>query len=101
VKEARTVLLGGVASSFQDQPPHPIFIVQGQGSRVIDLDGNDYSDFHNGFGVMLTGHAHPEVAKVISQAASRGTHFAAPNECAVRVAGELSRRFQLPKGRVG
>jgi glutamate-1-semialdehyde 2,1-aminomutase len=99
IEEARQVLPGGVASSFQMQSPHPIFIVEGQGSRVVDLDGNDYSDFHNGFGVMVVGHAHPKIAAAIGDVAERGTHFAAPNQSAVRVARELSRRFGLPKVR--
>lgn len=99
VEQAKQVLPGGVASSFQEHSPHPIYIVEGQGSKVLDLDGNEYSDFHNGFGVMVVGHAHPAVAAAITGAATKGTHFAAPNASAVRVAGELSRRFRLPKVR--
>jgi glutamate-1-semialdehyde 2,1-aminomutase len=99
VAEARRVLPAGVASSFQDQAPHPIYIVEGSGSKVVDLDGNEYSDFHNGFGVMVVGHAHPTIAAAIAETAPRGTHFAAPNASAVRVAQELSRRFRLPKVR--
>ncbi len=99
VVDASRVLPAGVASSFQEQSPHPIYIVEGHGSRIKDLDGNEYSDFHNGFGVMVVGHAHPVIARAISDTASRGTHFAAPNQSAVRVAEELSRRFRLPKVR--
>ena len=99
IEEARQVLPGGVASSFQVHAPHPIFIVDGHGSQVTDLDGNEYSDFHNGFGVMVVGHAHPKIAEAIAEVAKKGTHFAAPNQSAVRVARELSRRFRLPKVR--
>lgn len=99
VEEAKEVLPAGVASSFQDVPPHPVFITGGKGSRVWDLDGNEYSDYHNGFGVMVMGHAHPVIAGAIAEVAGRGTHFAAPNESAVRVARELVKRFRLPKVR--
>jgi len=99
VEEARHVLPGGVPSSFQDQDPHPVYIVEGQGSRVVDLDGNEYTDFHNGFGVMVVGHANPKIVEAITTTASKGTHFAAPNQAAVRVADELARRFRLPKVR--
>jgi glutamate-1-semialdehyde 2,1-aminomutase len=99
VEEAKQVLPAGVASSFQDQLPHPVYIVEGSGSQVVDLDGNNYTDFHNGFGVMVVGHAHPAIAAAIAEIAPKGTHFAAPNESSVRVARELSRRFQLPKVR--
>ncbi|HVD71617.1 MAG TPA: hypothetical protein VNG34_12260, partial [Actinomycetota bacterium] len=37
---------GGVASSWQDSPPHAIFADHGQGSRLWDIDGNEYIDFH-------------------------------------------------------
>lgn len=99
VEEAKQVLPAGVASSFQANRPHPIFITGGSGSRIWDLDGNEYSDYHNGFGVMVMGHAHPVIAAAIAEVAGRGTHFAAPNESTVRVARELVRRFHLPKVR--
>ncbi|HIE21276.1 MAG TPA: aspartate aminotransferase family protein [Acidimicrobiia bacterium] len=99
VEDARRVMPGGVASSFQAQPPHPVYITEGHGSRVTDLDGNHYTDFHNGFGVMVIGHAHPEIAKSIAWVAEHGTHFAAPNQAAVLVARELTKRFRLPKVR--
>ncbi|MFV2000410.1 MAG: aspartate aminotransferase family protein, partial [Acidimicrobiia bacterium] len=99
VEDAKRVLPAGVASSFQEQLPHPVYVVEGKGSRVTDLDGNEYSDFHNGFGVMVIGHAHPVIASAIADAAHHGTHFAAPNQAAVRVANELVRRFKLPKVR--
>ncbi len=99
LEEAKQVLPGGVPSSFQIHSPHPIFIVEGHGSEVVDLDGNRYSDFHNGFGVMVVGHSHPKVAAAIANVARKGTHFAAPTTGAVRVARELSRRFRLPKVR--
>ncbi len=98
-RRAKLVMPGGVPSSFQAQPPHPIYVTGGRGSTVSDVDGNEYIDFHNGFGVMVVGHAHPAVAAAISTTAAKGTHFAAPNETSVRVAEELSRRFRLPKVR--
>lgn len=98
-ERARRVMPAGVPSSFQDQDPHPIYVAGGKGSHVTDVDGNEYIDFHNGFGVMAVGHAHPAVAAAIASVAERGTHFAAPNETAVRVAEELVRRFRLPKVR--
>lgn len=97
--EARQVMPAGVPSSFQDQPPHPIYVSHGKGSQVWDVDGNQYTDFHNGFGVMVMGHANPIIAEAIASAAGQGTHFAAPGERAIRVARELSRRFRLPKVR--
>ena len=42
---------GGVPSSFQENDPWPVYIERGEGSSVWDVDGNEYADFHNGFGV--------------------------------------------------
>jgi glutamate-1-semialdehyde 2,1-aminomutase len=97
--EAKKFVSKGVPSSFQDAPPQPIFIQRGQGSRVWDVDGNEYVDFHNGFGVMVVGHAHPLIVEAISERARLGTHFAQPGEDVVVVARELSRRFKQPQWR--
>src|SRR6266542_5863283 len=48
-RAVRTMPLG-VASSFQAGDPYPIYLARGRGSRVWDLDGNEYVDYHNGFG---------------------------------------------------
>src|SRR6267142_3170322 len=97
--EAREVMPRGVPSSFQDASPQPIFVDRGKGSRVWDVDGNEYVDFHNGFGVMVVGHAHPLIVKAISERAALGTHFAQPVADDAVVAEELSRRFKQPQWR--
>ncbi len=56
-------------------------------------------DFHNGFGSMVQGHAHPAIGKAVRERYELGTHFAAPTEDAVVVGEELARRFRLPKWR--
>src|ERR1017187_7936494 len=58
---ARRSVSGGVASSYQLRDPGPIYLVDGEGPRVRDVDGNEYWDFHNGFGSMVQGHAHPTI----------------------------------------
>jgi len=96
---AREVLPRGVPSSFQDAAPQPVFADHGKGSRVWDVDGNEYVDFHNGFGVMVVGHAHPKIVEAVSKQIARGSHFAQPVEDGVDVARELSRRFKQPQWR--
>jgi glutamate-1-semialdehyde 2,1-aminomutase len=97
--EAREVLPRGVPSSFQDAAPQPIFVEHGKGSRVWDVDGNEYVDFHNGFGVMVVGHAHPKIVEAVSRQIERGSHFAQPVGDDIVVARELARRFHQPKWR--
>lgn len=89
----------GVTSSFQAGDPYPIYMAGGSGSKVTDVDGNSYVDYHSGFGAMVVGHAHPKVRAAIERAAAHGTHFAATTETAVRVAEEIKRRFSIEKVR--
>jgi glutamate-1-semialdehyde 2,1-aminomutase len=98
-QQAREYISKGVPSSFQDAPPQPLFVDHGKGSKVWDVDGNEYVDFHNGFGVMVVGHAHPLVVKAVSERAARGTHFAQPVEEDIAVAKDLARRFKQPQWR--
>jgi glutamate-1-semialdehyde 2,1-aminomutase len=93
------VMPNGVPSSFQENDPWPTYIERGQGSRVWDVDGNEYTDFHNGFGVMCIGHANPTVGAAVKARIDAGTHFAAPTDGSIVVAEELARRFGLPQWR--
>ncbi len=97
--EARQVMPRGVPSSFQDASPQPVFMEKGKGSRVWDVDGNEYVDFHNGFGVMVVGHAHPKIVEAVGRQIALGSHFAQPVENSIIVARELVRRFHQPKWR--
>jgi glutamate-1-semialdehyde 2,1-aminomutase len=98
-ERARRSLANGVASSYQVRDPWPIYVSRGRGSRVWDVDGRELVDFHNGFGSMVQGHAHPAVVAAVQERVALGTHFAAPSEDAVVVAEELARRWDLPRWR--
>jgi glutamate-1-semialdehyde 2,1-aminomutase len=98
-RRAHEVLSGGVASSYQLRDPWPVYLERGVGPKVWDVDGNEMYDFHNGFGSMVQGHAHPAIGRAVKERYDLGTHFAAPTEDAVVVAEELSRRFRLPRWR--
>jgi glutamate-1-semialdehyde 2,1-aminomutase len=98
---ARRALPGGVASSWQATDPHPIYLADAKGSKVTDVDGNEYVDFHNGYGAVAVGHAHPRIVEAVSDRVRRGTHFAQPTEESVAVAEHLQKRFGLPLWRFG
>ena len=65
---ADDVLSGGVASSYQLRDPWPIYLERGDGPEVWDVDGNEMWDFHNGFGSMVQGHAHPAIGAAVQRA---------------------------------
>ena len=98
-ERSRKVMPMGVASSYQARSPHPIFLERGSGSKVWDVDGSEYRDFHNGFGSMVQGHGHPAITRAVAERMPLGTHFAAMTEDSVVVAEELARRWGLPKWR--
>ena len=98
-RRARESLSGGVASSYQAREPWPIYLETGDGPVVYDVDGNRMWDFHNGFGSMVQGHAHPAIVSAVSERVALGTHFAATTEDGVVVAEELKRRWGLERWR--
>ena len=94
--QARQVMAGGVTSSWQISRPQPVWLSHGSGSKLYDVDGNEYVDLHGGYGVSLAGHAHPAIVAAVRHQVARGTHFAQPTADALAVATELARRFGLP-----
>ena len=100
-EEAKSHLPGGVSSSWQMWPPHPIYVDRGLGPHVWDIDQNEYVDYHNGYGVMVMGHAHPKIVEAVQRRVALGTHFAQPTEDALVVAENLAERTGLPYWRFG
>jgi glutamate-1-semialdehyde 2,1-aminomutase len=98
-ERAKGVMPAGVPSQFQRNDPWPVYLARGEGSHVWDVDGNEYLDFHNGFGVMCVGHANPVIAAAVKAQMDDGTHFAAPTTGSIVVAEELRRRWGLPHWR--
>ena len=89
-------LAGGVTSSWQITVPQAVWLSHGKGSKIYDVDGNEYVDLHGGYGAALAGHAHPALVEAVRGQVGLGTHFAQPTRSAVAVGEELSRRFGLP-----
>ncbi len=96
IADAARSLAGGATSNWQIAQPQAVWMSHGQGSRVWDVDGNEYVDMHGGYGAAIAGHGHPAIVEAVSRQVARGTHFAQPTEDAIWVAEELRRRFGLP-----
>lgn len=96
IERSAPVLPGGATSNWQIADPQAVWMSHGVGSKVFDVDGTEYADFHGGYGVSLAGHAHPAIVAAVTDRVSRGTHFAQPTEDAIVVAEELRRRWGLP-----
>ncbi len=88
-EQAQRVIPGGVNSpvrSFRAVEGTPPFLTRGQGSRVWDVDGNEYIDYLGSWGPLALGHAHPVVVEAVQRAAADGTSFGAPIEQEVELA---------------
>jgi len=86
---AQRVIPGGVnspARAFGAVGGGPLFIAEGQGAHIKDVDGNTYIDYVCSWGPLILGHAHPDVNKAIQNACARGTSFGAPTQIEVDMA---------------
>jgi glutamate-1-semialdehyde 2,1-aminomutase len=92
--DACRVIPGGVNSpvrAFRSVDGEPLFIKKALGSRLWDADGNEYIDYVGSWGPAIAGHAHPEVVKVISEAAANGISFGAPTSLETDLARAVMR----------
>jgi glutamate-1-semialdehyde 2,1-aminomutase len=83
-------IAGGVNSGIRKlEQPVPLYFDRGEGSRVWDVDGNEYVDFQIGQGALLYGHAPRGLADAVAAQARLGTHWAAQSELEIEVAERL------------
>ena len=80
---------GGVNSpvrAFKSVRSTPLFIREGKGSHITDVDGNDYIDYIGSWGPLILGHCHPEVMAAVEEALHQGASFGTPTEGEVHLA---------------
>jgi glutamate-1-semialdehyde 2,1-aminomutase len=88
-QEALECIPGGVNSpvrAFKSVDNDPVFIEKALGSKVYDIDGNDFIDYVASWGPMILGHARPEVIQAVQKMAVSGTSFGAPTLLETRMA---------------
>jgi glutamate-1-semialdehyde 2,1-aminomutase len=88
-QRAQELMPGGVSSpvrAFRAVGGDPPIIAFGDGARILDVDGNAYIDYVCAYGPLILGHAHPDVAAVISAGAARGTAYGATTELEIELA---------------
>jgi glutamate-1-semialdehyde 2,1-aminomutase len=91
--EAQRLIPGGVNSpvrAFRAVGGDPLFIARGAGSRLWDVDGNEYIDCVASWGPLILGHARHEVVDAACEAARMGTTFGAPTEAEVKLARAIT-----------
>jgi glutamate-1-semialdehyde 2,1-aminomutase len=88
-EEARHLIPGGVNSpvrAFRAVGSTPIFIKRGEGSRIYDVDGNEFIEYIGSWGPHLFGHNPPFIKEALLKAIEDGTSFGAPTELEVKMA---------------
>jgi len=90
---ASKLIPGGVGSAIQYTAPYPLYLADSKGSRVWDLDGNEYIDYLLCYAAMVAGHANPFIVEAIKAQAEHGTLFGMPTTLAADLAEEIIRRY--------
>ncbi len=88
---AKQVLAGGVSSEFRKYSfPHALFYKEGKGSRLTDMDGNEYLDFTLSQGPLILGHSHPAVLRSVNEYSQAGQLFAGQHIQEIELAEKLN-----------
>jgi glutamate-1-semialdehyde 2,1-aminomutase len=99
LERARRYLPGGVCSNFRLMDPHPIYVRWARGSRLADVDGNEYVDWAMAQSTLMAGHAHPAVLAAVRQQADNGTMTCIPFARTAEVAKVVCEMFRLEQVR--
>jgi glutamate-1-semialdehyde 2,1-aminomutase len=79
--KSQNYLAGGVGAQVRSLvDPHPVFMDHGRGSRVYDVDGNEYVDFLLGYGPLILGHSPEPVVSAVTEQLNKGSTFGTPHE---------------------
>ncbi len=95
-RRALGMIPGGVNSpvrAFKAIGISPTFIERAKGSKIWDVDGNEYVDYVGSWGPMILGHAHPRIMAALKRIATKGTSFGAPTSLEVELAIKVKKAF--------
>lgn len=95
-RQAAELMPGGVNSpvrAFKSVGKHPVFIDRAEGSKLVDVDGNEYIDYVCSWGPNILGHSHPAVLEAVKRALNKGLTFGACHEGEIKLARLIQRHF--------
>jgi glutamate-1-semialdehyde 2,1-aminomutase len=88
-QKAKPLMPGGVNSpvrAFKSVKMDPVYMESGKGSKIYDIDGNEYIDYVLSWGPLILGHADEKVVEALKSATEKGTSFGAPSELETKLA---------------
>ncbi|MCX7794499.1 MAG: glutamate-1-semialdehyde 2,1-aminomutase [Thermodesulfovibrionales bacterium] len=95
-KKAVEHIPGGVNSpvrAFRAVGGNPLFIAKAKGSKIYDVDGNEFIDYVLSWGPMILGHSHPEVVRALKKAIEKGTSYGAPTPLEIELAQLIKKAY--------
>jgi len=92
-QQSSKLMPGGVTGSIRYFEPYPIFMKKAKGSKIYDVDGNEYVDYGLCLGPLILGHGHPAVVEAIKKQLSEDgtTIYGTPHELEIKMANEIKR----------
>ncbi|MDW7732848.1 MAG: glutamate-1-semialdehyde 2,1-aminomutase [Methanolobus sp.] len=89
-QKARTLLPGGVSSPVRAIKPYPFYTQSASGSKITDIDGNEYIDYCLAYGPNILGHANPKIKEAIISQLDKGWLYGTPTELEVNLADRIA-----------
>jgi len=87
----------GVNSNYRLLDPYPLYVRRAKGTRVWDVDGNEYIDFNMAFGALVAGHSHPVLTKAMRERIASGTIYGFESDETAALAAHMCKRFHVDK----
>lgn len=85
-EKAKKLIPGGVNSPVRAFEPYPFFTERAEGSRIVDVDGNEYTDYCMAYGALILGHASPLIMEAVQNQLKKGSLYGTPTEQEVELA---------------
>jgi len=92
-ERAKTDVPFGVHSTYRYADPYPLYFARAKRTKLWDVDGNEFTDYNMGFGVLVSGHSHPAIAAALTSQVKKGTDFGFEWEETPKYARMLCERF--------
>ncbi|MBS7608504.1 MAG: aspartate aminotransferase family protein [Candidatus Bathyarchaeia archaeon] len=90
-ERAKRVLPAGVSYSIRLFDPYPFYTARAKGSKLYDVDGNEYIDFWLGHTALILGHSPPAVVKAVKKQLENGTHYGTAHELEIALAEQVAK----------
>lgn len=88
---AKRFLPAGVSYSIRHFEPYPFYTERAKGSKLYDVDGNEYVDFWLGHTALILGHSPPAIVKAVKRQLENGTHYGTSHQLEIQLAEQIAK----------